>query len=1108
MARSVASASARKGAPPVPLSPASSASKTSKTLLSYFSAVPAPSQRASSSAASSPAPRTNAAAARAHAKPQQPTKARSASARPHSAKSQPKTALARSQSAATGEQATQSAKAPQDKDMGNRPSAPLRPAASANAVLTTISATPPRQQSAEQPSDKLELERQRESLPRPTRKEQPSTSPRNTSAQIKALSPPIIVGRSSEPVADEASPVAGPSRLASDSSSVVDDSQDITLNAIGLSSPPLAPELTMKESTSRVASFQSSPVKGNTAESSMQNKQTAGQTSRPFVDLKSATSERASPGHSVSRDRSLSNAKKSPAKAAETSPTKKTLRARATSNASDAKSPSKAPRRADAPRTPSRDTSTARDVFGSASSSPLTPLPSSPASPRTVGDGSPLKKLPHSFSLVIPIRTRTVSIEPKRKTPKKVQLDPVFSDSDEDDDDLPRNKMQVDASPSPSTPDDHKATRGGESDEEDRDEDDLAELMARAKGRIAQGTALTTPIAADIAALTQEATKDEAGGGGRKRTSTRRGSTTKLEDDKRYRAKLPQLQRSQAIERITKERRQGKSGNWEYAMQIIKSTSDDESDGSDAEQGANVPALTSDKLEVLVRVAGEVVEDDDAEYAAYAASPQKRQQQGEANQLANNIADALKFDLSKQGANDGKHRNERKVWRSRVQVPGWRDGAEMALAPWTQALERIILAGRADPRQFPPALTMWAKFRKDATNTYTPEFQAARAPAAQRLVTFALHPDTADFAANRAMAVLERMLLHSSTSNTSILPLRHVQSALHDIGMREELLHCTATDVERMSTPMPHTQGASQQWLTKEDRDAVLARLLRIVRALADTGLQGYSARDSAILFSMLMSCGLEPESVCHRKAIEGILDVILNVRGAPRSSEKEHATFQQLVTNYKGAPASIRFETLSALPNTTTNDNLFRRGLALAYLEPKTANVEDSSMPDDASSHIRRLTRLLQDGVGPFDASQDSDDVSLYYHALILSVALSDMSESINNQKEGALLDEFVQALDRAQDKIRADVRSGEPIRQRAKNVLNRVAYSIVYRRRTARGIVAGIDFGDDADDKRVNKKMKVTAAPFGQSRQQMTLDGFVQRPPAEAQIAQAADT
>ncbi|KAK4054127.1 hypothetical protein OIV83_001152 [Microbotryomycetes sp. JL201] len=1081
MPRSGASASAKKGASPLPKSSLSS-SKTANTLLSYFSAVPAPVECASSVVASTAARRSGD-GARAPRVRQQPSIASVPSAAAQATNPKAKVGLCRSQSAlVSGSKFSTNTSAP--TTMGNQASALLRATASASAVLTTAGTTPPRRPTSDEPPAELA-----QTPPQGAVKQAGSAStPEATlhSAPVTTLAS-MVSEQLAEVASAESSPVPhSPPRILSDTSSVVNDSQELAPSLTGFSSSPT------KCARDATQTSPSLPMSPGEVESLPQ-----AQIVQPLHDWQTTRhqctemprrldhSDRSSPRRLerlIDRETSTVKAFKSPQKAGLTE----------TTLPKADPSPVKSLKQPEVQQMPARATFKAQDVFHQAAdSSPLSSILSSPtASAGKYMSGSPSKRKPHSFSLVVPVRRRTASIEPVRRSPKKMQLDPLFSDSDDEERGL-RDSMQVSSAVSPCTPNDHESDESNVADEEE-EEDDVAELLARAKGRIAKGETLTTPApAAALTAIDQ----GETNGTGRGSFTLRKRGTVDGTATKPVKVNLPKLQRSQAIARMARDRRELSSGMWDYAKQLLKSTSDDESNESESESGTGPSALTSDKLEALVRVAGDIINDEDAEYAAYAGSPHKRQQQNEATQRAANIADALKFDLAKQSAGDGNHRHERKVWRNRAPRPAWQDGAEMALAPWTQALERVISAGRADPRMFPPALTLWAQFRQYITN---PETRWATSAAARRLMLFALHPGSPDGAANRAMAMVERMLMYTHNVNEPLISLDDVKSAFHALGMREELLFSEAEGLEGKTTPSPQLQEGSTLW-TKKEREICLTRLLRLVRAVANTSLQGFSSRDAAALCSMLVSCALEPDSACQRKPIEEILNAILNCRGNDRPSDIDHALFRFLVERYCGAPAKIRFEILLALPSTTTEDNVLRRQLALTYLEPGAQSADEPDLDCDPSNHIRRLTRLLLDRAGPFGGIAETDAVTLYYNALTLSVALSCMSASFRNHKEGLLLDDFAQALIRNQDRIRADVRSGEPLRQRAKNVLNRIAYAVVYRRRTAQGFVAGIDFGID-DDKHKAKKSKVSAVPSGPVNGQKVLSDMWSTLPAAA--------
>ncbi|KAK4054344.1 hypothetical protein OIO90_003577 [Microbotryomycetes sp. JL221] len=763
-----------------------------------------------------------------------------------------------------------------------------------------------------------------------------------------------------------------------------------------------------------------------------------------------------------------------------------------------------------------------RDV----SSSPLSSLPPSPSpSPQKTSrmtcamerttqsqSMSPSQRKPHSFSLIVPVRVReTPSVTRPQASTRRLNLAPLLSDSEDDEnttrvgtengdvkmeDDSPTvagTKRSRASTTNPHNIRTSKSSDDGGSDDSESD-DGLTAMLRRAKERRAAGEALAAPEApaapdASVSATGTSAAVEQRKSSRNVRPTGQEDPSSKMQPISRAETAMQKIinglssqQRGKySIESLRRERARGevsgKAAAWQEAKRLISADSDDEeSDASAAEENDEQERkLTSNHLDDLLKVAENVVDDHDDEYAAYAGSPQKRNMKSKAEQRAAIIADALKSDMAmKHGLSSSK--SERKMWKDRVAVRDWQEDAKASLSPWRQTLERAINA------------MLWSRLHAGFKN-YRGDDAAV---GARRCLSFALHSATHEDVASRALAVLDRMLRCASAvpGGTQLVRLADLREVLHDLGARQDVTLYKGKCSDR--EPLP---AADVVFLSHETRQALLARLLSVITSVAATEMHHWSANDVASLCSILLHCALEPASISLHKQTQDVLAQVMDRHVfATDDGANVRAVFIELIERFGSTTSIIRSNVLLALPIGSSRASMFRRQLALGLLESVCGTGQAlEALNLNNLAHVQRLCRLLKDSneYGLLVVKANTDDTALYNDALVLTMAVSELGNTLKNP-DGVAVDELVVALERKQDKIRADVRSGDPMRQRAKIVLTRVLHSLIYQRRTAQGIKASDLIGDLQQRSEQSRTDRFKADTSGLLTNQATLQGL----------------
>ena len=142
----------------------------------------------------------------------------------------------------------------------------------------------------------------------------------------------------------------------------------------------------------------------------------------------------------------------------------------------------------------------------------------------------------------------------------------------------------------------------------------------------------------------------------------------------------------------------------------------------------------------------------------------------------------------------------------------------------------------------------------------------------------------------------------------------------------------------------------------------------------------------------------------------------------------------------------------------------------------------------------LREQLASPPEGSNFFITDDNMDDEKLYYSALMLQCCLSDVigyikrheSQSGTSDKTGkALVKEVATAVANLDAKLRTDVRSGNLLRNKAKNALTRLQHGLEYQAGTSAARTGALAKADLVKDKAT-----------GMATNQTSLNGFIRRP------------
>ncbi|SCZ89808.1 BZ3500_MvSof-1268-A1-R1_Chr9g10602 [Microbotryum saponariae] len=770
-----------------------------------------------------------------------------------------------------------------------------------------------------------------------------------------------------------------------------------------------------------------------------------------------------------------------------------------------------------APTTPDR--SSASRFLRSPSNSSLSSLDPSPVKPSPVKIGSPPTRKPHSFVLEVPltrVRDRTTSLTPRRK--RRARSD--SSDSDES---------------------------SGSASASDSDDEALKAALCRAAARRAEGKALNSepsnsvstshdgddrrrsfrPRAA-LGALTTNVAKPKHDFGFGGSSSATRGGFS-----------IAALKR----ERDAKAAR-GVSEAWIEGKRLMMNASDSDSSDEDALADPFASTLTADQVDEMAKVAADVVVDPDLD-PELIGSPEKR----DASDRSRAMARVLKDDLGKspEAKSIDEVVQQRVCWRKEIRATTWTrmtdsDDEEMT-GPLTEAILRAIEGqyscanGRRDASRFPAPIVLLPGRARHSLDDYK--------IGAQHLLSLICHPHTNSELAERGHALLDRIIVREASSappRDALFTALELEEQLRVLGLKTDAL--SHADPERLPPSSPltdlddedSTPQPQQPIVTDEQRVAAVTRLVRVVQALASSRPNCVlKLCDIAPLVTVFVRLALDPSAAPMRGSLEAVLRSLLDAVTFQDTATRR-SIFSRLLGLYPIRDAHLHVEVLRALPRQSEVALSLRAALAWGWLFNVEATPSSKAHghlddPHHRQAHLKAMLRMLTSpkSDGPFMVTRDVDDTVLYYNAQLLSIALSDVVEGLYDpdpeQRRAIreLVEQIFTTLNGIENRIReygivsqrvpitsmlmlvflllspgTDVRHGNPMRNRAKNALTRVAHALTYAWRAAKGQNAGLDFSSITNAVIENEEQQ--GGGLGAStgpRFQTTLDSiFAKRP------------
>ncbi|SGY13514.1 BQ5605_C010g05881 [Microbotryum silenes-dioicae] len=695
------------------------------------------------------------------------------------------------------------------------------------------------------------------------------------------------------------------------------------------------------------------------------------------------------------------------------------------------------------------DCSSASRFVRSPSNSSLSSLEPSPvkSSRSPVKIGSPPARKPHSFVLEVPlarVRDRTISLTPRRKRRARSSSDDSSgsaSASDSDDEALKAALLRAAARRAEgkalnSEPPNYVATS--------HDGDDRRRLF---RPRAAPGASTTNVVKP----------KHDFGFGGS--SSATRGGFS-----------IAALKR----ERDAKAAR-GVSEAWIEGKRLMMNASDSDSSDEDALADPFVSTLTADQVDEMAKVAADVVVDPDLD-PELIGSPEKR----DASDRSRAMARVLKDDLGKspEATSIDEVVQQRVCWRKETRATAWTrmtdsDGEEMT-GPLTEAILRAIEDGRRDASRFPAPIALLPRRACHSLDDYK--------IGAQHLLSLICHPHTNSELAERGHALLDRIIVREASSappRDALFTALELEEQLRVLGLKTDAL--SHTDPERLPPSSPltdlddedSTTQPQQPIVTDEQRVAAVTRLVRVVQALASSRPNCVLRTcDIAPLVTVFVRLALDPSAAPLRGPLEAVLRSLLDAVSFQDTATRR-SIFSRLLGLYPIRDAHLHVEVLRALPRQSEVALSLRAALAWGWLfnvEATPSSKEHGHLddPHHRQAHLKAVLRMLTSpkSDGPFMVTRDVDDTVLYYNAQLLSIALSDVVEGLYDpdpeQRRAIreLVEQIFTTLNGIENRIRTDVRHGNPMRNRAKNALTRVAHALTYAWRAAKGQNAGLDF------------------------------------------------
>ncbi|KAI5477740.1 hypothetical protein MNV49_005929 [Pseudohyphozyma bogoriensis] len=507
---------------------------------------------------------------------------------------------------------------------------------------------------------------------------------------------------------------------------------------------------------------------------------------------------------------------------------------------------------------------------------------------------------------------------------------------------------------------------------------------------------------------------------------------------------------------------------WEKAKKLMEESDDMLDLTDDEDEIAPLTETDVDKLAAAAAILPTIGEDDDDWLPTF--SPQKREAQTRAAQ----IKEVLKADLG--GASEAREEIDeaRVVWTMEVIVAkklGWEKEAKRE--GWVGRVGRSLREGARRADGFESPMLLFGRLAGVGS-------EEERREVADWLLTFVGSPVTPGPSADRAVMLLSRIISHTAQTTTypstlatdaptrcPLLSALHFGAQLAALGAKDGLVELPtsvyAQEKQTIETKFDSLmkevlEGSGEEELgvvvSRKKRDEVVRRLVKVAGDLA--GARLLSGPELVGLIVAFVKIGLDPTSAPLRGSLEPALQHLVDSIDLP-DCDTRASLFNALHVAFGASPPRTQLEVLRILPHQSKGSKILRKWLAIAFLVRPADNEAfvdpsafDRSPPIDAV-----LETLKQSRDGPLDPATDNH--VLLHNAMILSLALSDLGEellllspSVREVAQRQLV-EVRRAVERADSRIRTDVKAGDPARNRAKNAVMRLHHSLKYQHNVA---------------------------------------------------------
>ncbi|GAA6064599.1 hypothetical protein JCM10212_000510 [Sporobolomyces blumeae] len=559
---------------------------------------------------------------------------------------------------------------------------------------------------------------------------------------------------------------------------------------------------------------------------------------------------------------------------------------------------------------------------------------------------------------------------------------------------------------------------------------------------------------------------------------------------------------TRSFERLMREmqsqQRRGRGTDWLEARKLEINGSDDDLDDASDDSDEELPSLSmtdSKRLDTLASgIAGNVSEED-------LLSPDKRANKRRAREVADILGDEVKKKAGLAGESN-EDREARTMWRDVAETTV--DALEVEAfrgEGWLGRMTQLLRDGLARPQAFPSAIKICSSLDLLDLGVASRDDQKI---VCRRLLSIISHPSTATLFAEKChhlLAYLAQQIYRSSTtSDEHILDLGDWTSALAKLGAK---VSDDTSNEEAASAPTPTPKedecmdvdasifraapARATVALTGSTRASALHRWAKALQALSSPSSRVVSSRGVPALVETCVRLSLDPSSSTSRGTLERTLASLLE-SVAPKDDATHVAVLRRLTALYRPSNARIQVEALRALPHRTKTEKRLRRWLAWSFMsadeEYDTVQAQENPFSSEILPRLHALLKRPPPSSAfnpPRNTLDTSSDIKLFDQATLLTIALTDLDDSLhvndNKVENRATLQKIRFAISKIDARLRASAREGMQVeRLQAKNLLTALNNSLDYQLRRAKGQTGAIPLDEAAGP--LPKKLKRTAS------------------------------